>query len=194
LCRQVENCRTKGIFLLIGTKLSLLRRRNENDGRIIIVGDKVFNLERMSIMLTDYSRIVVAYDHSDLSKKALKLAMNLAKQDKQIELIVLMVLQPARPMVYSYGYAFESHQENQREEANTVRSEVEQEIKSLPNKTKAVVIEGSPGNMIVQYVKQNDADLVVMGSRGLSGLKELFLGSVSHYVVQKAHCPVFIVK
>ncbi|MDQ0971089.1 nucleotide-binding universal stress UspA family protein [Neobacillus niacini] len=34
-------------------------------------------------MLTDYSRIVVAYDHSKLSKKALKMAMNLAKQDKQ---------------------------------------------------------------------------------------------------------------
>ncbi|MBY0147921.1 universal stress protein [Neobacillus niacini] len=145
-------------------------------------------------MLTDYSRIVVAYDHSELSKKALKIAMNLAKQDKQIELIVLMVLQPARPMVYSYGYAFDSYQESQREEANAVRTEVEHEIKSLPNKTKAVVIEGGPGNMIVQYVKQNDADLVVMGSRGLSGLKELFLGSVSHYVVQKAHCPVFIVK
>jgi nucleotide-binding universal stress UspA family protein len=165
-----------------------------NDRRIIIVRNIVFYLERMSIMLTDYSRIVVAYDHSELSKKALKIAMNLAKQDKQIELIVLMVLQPARPMVYSYGYAFDSYQESQREEANAVRTEVEHEIKSLPNKTKAVVIEGGPGNMIVQYVKQNDADLVVMGSRGLSGLKELFLGSVSHYVVQKAHCPVFIVK
>jgi nucleotide-binding universal stress UspA family protein len=145
-------------------------------------------------MLTDYSRIVVAYDHSELSKKALKIAINLAKQDMQIELIVLMVIQPARPMVYSYGYAFDSYQETQREEANAVRSEIEQEIKLLPNKTKAVVIEGSPGNMIVEYVKQNDAYLVVMGSRGLSGLKELFLGSVSHYVVQKAHCPVFIVK
>jgi nucleotide-binding universal stress UspA family protein len=195
-------------FVQTGRKLSFKRdffinleqschfhgRRNENERRIIIVGDKVFILERMSIMLTDYSRIVVAYDHSDLSKKALKIAMNLAKQDKQIELIVLMVLQPARPLVYSYGYAFDSYQETQREEGNAVRAEIEQEIKSLPNKTKAVVIEGAPGNMIVQYVKQNDADLVVMGSRGLSGLKELFLGSVSHYVVQKAHCPVFIVK
>jgi len=35
---------------------------------------------------------------------------------------------------------------------------------------------------------------VVMGSRGLSGLKEIFLGSVSHHVVQKSSCPVMIVK
>ncbi|MFP7300374.1 universal stress protein [Neobacillus niacini] len=145
-------------------------------------------------MLTDYSRIVVAYDHSDLSKKALKMAMNLAKQDKQIEILVLMVLQPARPIVYSYGYAFESIQESQREEINAIRKEVEEELQSLPNKTRSVVVEGNPGVMIVEYVKKNDCDLVVMGSRGLSGLKELFLGSVSHYVVQKAPCPVFIVK
>ena len=91
-------------------------------------------------MLTDYSRIVVAYDHSELSKKDLKIAMNLAKQDRQIELIVLMVLQPARPMVYSYGYAFDSYQESQREEANAVRTEVEQEIKSLPNEPMKYVL------------------------------------------------------
>lgn len=145
-------------------------------------------------MLTDYSRIVVAYDHSELSKKALKVAMNLAKQDKQIELLVVMVNQPARPIVYSYAYAFESIQENQREEVKTICKEIEQEIESLPNKTRSFVLDGNPGQMIVNFVKQNDADLVVMGSRGLSGLKELFLGSVSHYVVQKAPCLVFIVK
>lgn len=145
-------------------------------------------------MLTDYSRIVVAYDHSNLSKKALDMAMNLAKQDQQIELLVVMVMQPDRPMVYSYGYAFDAYHERQKEEVKAVCKEVEQELKSLPNKSRTFVIEGSPGHMIVEFVKQNDADLVVMGSRGLSGLKELFLGSVSHYVVQKAHCPVFIVK
>lgn len=105
-----------------------------------------------------------------------------------------MVMQPDRPMVYSYGYAFDAYHERQKEEVKAVCKEVEQELKSLPNKSRTFAIEGSPGHMIVEFVKQNDADLVVMGSRGLSGLKELFLGSVSHYVVQKAHCPVFIVK
>nr|WP_317853550.1 universal stress protein [Neobacillus sp. Marseille-Q6967] len=56
------------------------------------------------------------------------------------------------------------------------------------------MIEGNPGQMIVDFVKQNDADIVVMGSMGLSGLKKLFLGSGSHYVVQKATCPVLITK
>ncbi|WP_342431562.1 universal stress protein [Neobacillus sp. FSL H8-0543] len=145
-------------------------------------------------MLTDYSRIVVAYDHSALSKKALKMAMNLAKQDKIIELYVVMVQQPLRPAPYSYGYVYVSAQEAQREEIQAIRKDLEEELNSLQNKTGTVLLEGNPGQMIVDYVRQNDADLVVMGSRGLSGLKELFLGSVSHYVVQKATCPVLIVK
>ncbi|MDR7238048.1 universal stress protein [Neobacillus drentensis] len=145
-------------------------------------------------MLTNYSRIVVAYDHSDLSKKALKMAMNMAKEDQQIQLFVVMVMQPEKPIPYASGYGVVAILESQLEKANAVRNEIEQELKSLPNKTKALLLQGNPGLMIVDYVKQNDADLVVMGSRGLSGLKELFLGSVSHYVVQKAHCPVLIVK
>ena len=145
-------------------------------------------------MLTNYSRIVVAYDHSELSKKALKMAMDLAKQDQQIEVFVVMVMQPEKAIPYAYGLGVVAQLESQLEKANTVRVEIEQELKSLPNKTKALLLQGNPGLMIVDFVKQNDADLVVMGSRGLSGLKELFLGSVSHYVVQKAPCPVLIVK
>jgi len=145
-------------------------------------------------MLTDYSRIVVAYDHSELSKKALKMAMNLSKQDNAIQLFILMVLHPVKPTPYSYGYAFASYYASQQEESKTIKKEIEQELESLPNKTRTFIMEGNPGPLIVDFIKENDADLVVMGSRGLSGLKELFLGSVSHYVVQKATCPVLIVK
>lgn len=145
-------------------------------------------------MLIDYSRIVVAYDDSELSKKALKMAMNLAKQDEVIQLYVVMVMQPEKPILYAYGYAVPSNNEAQQEQYNKIRVEVEQELAKIPNKTRTFLLDGDPGHMIIDFVNQNDGDLVVMGSRGLSGLKEIFLGSVSHYVVQKASCPVFIVK
>lgn len=146
------------------------------------------------MMLTDYSRIVVAYDDSELSKKALKMAMNLAKQDEIIQLYVVMVMQPEKPLLYAYGYALPSNRESQLEQYKKIRDEIEEQLASLPNKTRTFLLDGDPGHMIIDFVNQNDGDLVVMGSRGLSGLKELFLGSVSHYVVQKASCPVFIVK
>lgn len=145
-------------------------------------------------MLTDYSRIVVAYDDSELSKKALKMAMNLAKQDEVIQLYVVMVMQPEKPILYAYGYAIPGNREAQEEQFKKIRDEVEQELAKISNKTRSFILDGDPGHLITEFVKQNDGDLIVMGSRGLSGLKELFLGSVSHYVVQKASCPVFIVK
>ena len=61
----------------------------------------------------------------------------------------------------------------------------------------AKVIEfGMPGNTILNFIKDknNKIDLVVMGSRGQSGLKEIFLGSVSNYVLHKSPIPVLVVK
>ena len=57
------------------------------------------------------------------------------------------------------------------------------------------IIKGAdPGYDIVQYSKKHRIDLIVIGARGLGGIKEIFLGSVSNYVVHKSKIPVMIVK
>ena len=53
---------------------------------------------------------------------------------------------------------------------------------------------GDPKSEIINFAKQNKFDLLVMGSRGLGGIKEAFLGSVSNAVVHKSHVPVLVVK
>ena len=53
---------------------------------------------------------------------------------------------------------------------------------------------GHPAQEICSYANREKPDLVVMGSRGLSELKSLLLGSVSEYVVRHAGCPVTIVR
>ena len=47
---------------------------------------------------------------------------------------------------------------------------------------------------IVEYAKENNIDLIVIGTRGRSGFKKLLLGSVASHVVTYAHCPVLVVK
>ena len=146
-------------------------------------------------MLTICSRIVIPYDHSPLSKKALETAINLAKQDIEIELDIITVVNVTMPASYYVAFNVEEEFEAQIKEAKKILNEAEKYVKDhIPNRVSTFVLEGTPAEMIVEFVKQNDADLVVMGSRGLSGLKELFLGSVSHNVVQKSPCPVFIIK
>lgn len=47
---------------------------------------------------------------------------------------------------------------------------------------------------IVEYADKNKIDMIVIGSRGLSGIKKMLLGSVASGVVTYAHCPVLVTK
>ena len=48
--------------------------------------------------------------------------------------------------------------------------------------------------MIVKFAKSLNYDIIIIGARGQSGIKDVFLGSVSNYVLHKAKSPVIIVK
>ena len=56
------------------------------------------------------------------------------------------------------------------------------------------VMYGDEGRRIVSYAKNNSFDIVVIGARGRSLAKEMFLGSTSNYVLHKSPVPVLIVK
>ena len=59
---------------------------------------------------------------------------------------------------------------------------------------RAKIVYGSPINEITDYAKNNRFDLIVIGSRGQSRIKEAFLGSVANGVVHKSKIPVLVVK
>ena len=56
------------------------------------------------------------------------------------------------------------------------------------------ILRGDDGPKIVKFSHDKKFDLIVMGSRGMSALKEMFLGSTSNYVLHKSKIPVMIVK
>lgn len=65
----------------------------------------------------------------------------------------------------------------------------------LPEEKVATEVQvGEPAEEIVDYARLEQVDLIVMGSRGLSPIKELLLGSVSDKVLRTAPCPVLIVR
>ncbi len=55
-------------------------------------------------------------------------------------------------------------------------------------------INGSPSRTICKIAKEKEIDLIVIGHRGLTGISEILLGSVSNYVLHHAHCSVLMVQ
>lgn len=82
-----------------------------------------------------------------------------------------------------------------RELVDEVLRRAEERARASGAKTVATVLEaGDPAERIIDYAREYGVNLIVMGRRGLSGLKGLLIGSVSHKVVHLAECACLLVK
>jgi nucleotide-binding universal stress UspA family protein len=79
-------------------------------------------------------------------------------------------------------------------ELEKVLSALEKELQAQKRTVEHAVVVGSPANTVVDEVNRAQADLVVVGARGLGGFQRVLLGSVSESVMLNAPCPVLIVK
>jgi nucleotide-binding universal stress UspA family protein len=57
-----------------------------------------------------------------------------------------------------------------------------------------VLIGNSAAESIIDYAKQNNIDLIVVGTKGMTGVQRFLVGSVANNVISHAHCPVLAVR
>lgn len=132
-------------------------------------------------------KIVVGYDGSDGAKRALERAIALAGDDGRLTVIAAAEVH-ARTGITEGARLDPSEIERRRtdlEEAKAFLAERGVEAETLE-------AQGDPGDAILDAAK--DADLVVVGSRGLNPFQRLLLGSVSSKVVHRAECDVLVVR
>ncbi|WP_066384572.1 MULTISPECIES: universal stress protein [unclassified Anabaena] len=86
----------------------------------------------------------------------------------------------------------------QPESARFSSFHIEQQLQSfqeqLSVKTHIELVAGEPADEIIRLANIHQADLIIIGSRGLTGMKRIVLGSVSNQVVEEAGCSVLVVK
>lgn len=139
-----------------------------------------------------FHKIVVAIDGSDESMDAAGYAISIS-EEYNAELYTLHVI---RADVDLFGV----HQDS--EYTTTMKNEGEKYLdkvkhmaaeKNILLKPQIIASINIAGG-IVDFAKENNIDLIVIGTRGSSGFKKLLLGSVAADTITYAHCPVMVVK
>src|SRR5690625_3503081 len=142
-------------------------------------------------------KILVAYDGSDLSKKAIQEAELQTAVTPDSEVYILSVVSQTGLMTTYPTMAFDVEREMARD-LQVELGEVKKRFIANNTIVHAEVIiyhrQRNSGQAIAEYASKNDIDLIIIGSRGLGGVKGTVLGSVSNQVVQHAACHVFVVK
>lgn len=137
-------------------------------------------------------KILVPLDGSKNSIRGLDMAIHIARQSQGTITALTVKSVPGIYAIHPLGFLDFNSMKDIKKNLNDAK--VRAAKKGIQLTTKALA--GDPGYDIVRFANNNKnrIDLVVIGARGRSSTKEIFLGSVSNYVLHKSKKPVLIVK
>ena len=147
-------------------------------------------------------KILVCTDGSEHSQKVLEKASLIAQGCTPDEVSVIYVYDDKMLFPIYAGYTptqeekerFRKYEQMHKEEKKMILSEALKTLENKNIKANAIFEEGHPAETIVRVASEQGFDMIIIGSRGMGGLKRLFLGSVSNAVVHNAKVSVLTVK
>lgn len=141
-------------------------------------------------------RILLATDFSQASEAAAVQAVALAA-DNGAELVIAHAFEPPiRPAVDAYliPRIYDEFEAELRSEADRQLAPLVERAQAARVKVRPLVVRGAPDAAICRAAREENADLIVVGTHGRSGIARLFLGSVAARIVSSATCPVLTVR
>ena len=139
-----------------------------------------------------YDRILLALDGSPLAEQALPHAIAQAERF-EAELVLLRVLEPLRLSSGLSPVAVERTEERTRRLVQEYLESIAARVEGQGVPVRAVTVEGRSHLEIIRFAESNQIDLIVISSRGASGLSRWLMGSVADRVVRGARMPVLLV-
>jgi nucleotide-binding universal stress UspA family protein len=134
-----------------------------------------------------FDRILVPVDFAESSEKAIAAAKSFLSEKGKL-VLEHVVSTPIHPSFYAGGITtmFQLDPE--------LPNRIREKLASLEGSSELVVSEGNVVHDILETARAKNSQLIVMGTRGLSGLDHVLLGSVTERVLQKAPIPVLAIK
>jgi len=145
-------------------------------------------------MIKMFDKMMVAIDQAEITNKLLDAAVEIAR-NKQTQVTLVNVSQEyvSNGMIYVPEHFLEEIM-NEMEKAGWEQlQQAKSKLLSAGIDPETVHLKGDPAHEILNYARDTEQQLIIIGSRGLRGIKEMMLGSVSHKVSQLSSCPVLIV-
>ncbi len=152
-----------------------------------------------------YKKILVAFDGSEASKHAMDHAVNFADFFNSELLILSVVPRVMMPVFPDEGFGaapitaaqdMGEYQDKMKEIYNKslvdAKNDINDHFPDMMVETK--LMEGRPSSTIVSAAEEYDADIIVIGSRGIGGITGWILGSTSRNVVESCTKPILVVK
>lgn len=137
------------------------------------------------------TRIVAATDFSETADAALGWAVDIARQHgARIHLVHALTLPAPLPDYIPAGSDFG---EELHKGALGKLEAVAETVRQAGVEVELEIPVGVPSQSILRFAEESGADLIVLGTRGLTGVSHLLLGSTAERVVQRARCPVLTV-
>jgi nucleotide-binding universal stress UspA family protein len=144
-----------------------------------------------------FARIVVGTDGSETARQAVREATELAKQTGA-SLDVVSAFEPVgssrlREERLQAPSDIE-HQVNPHEDVNAILAEAERDVGEAGVRVRTFARQGEPADAILDVAEEENADLIVVGNKGMTGAKRFLLGSVPNKVSHHAPCSVLIIR
>jgi nucleotide-binding universal stress UspA family protein len=150
-----------------------------------------------------FSKILVPIDGSEPSFHAARVAVNIANKFNSELIIIYVVVSPSKSEYANLTGLVTPKQidmiiENAKKESRNWFKKIEDKVKEENSNIKIsmkVLLTGiAIYGEVIQFAQQENIDLIVIGTRGTSGIKKLLLGSTASGVVTYANCPVLVTK
>ena len=135
-------------------------------------------------------KLLVPTDFSDCSREAMKYAEMMARLF-EAKIILVHVVHVSYSITDTVQVV--DHTETLKSIAKPLLENEEQRIQSEGIPVEKELLLGVPYRQIIDKANRSHADMIVMGTRGRTGVEHLLLGSVAEKVVRLAHCPVLTV-
>jgi nucleotide-binding universal stress UspA family protein len=141
----------------------------------------------------NFKKIMIATDGSICSRMAAKKGMELARLSGGTVYAVYVVSTEyfsSMGVDFYWGKMYEALKKEGKQAVNYIKDLGDMEKVNV----ESVLLEGHPADELIRYAEEEEMDIVIMGSLGMTGLDRLLLGSVAGNLVRHSKVPVMVVK